>query len=136
MAKEGFRRCYLRRGGRTHLGAGCAGRGIIAALEKLEEKGAYETFRPDVVFYDVLGDVVCGGFPCRCALAMPTGFYRDFRENMALYAAANIAMAVEPRGRGLRLARRADPQPPERQKRGRKGAELAGDISSQIVREP
>jgi nitrogenase subunit NifH len=43
-------------------GLGCAGRGIIAALDKLKEKGAYETFRPDVVIYDVLGDVVCGGF--------------------------------------------------------------------------
>lgn len=47
-------------------GMGCAGRGIIAALEKLAEKGAYETYQPDVVFYDVLGDVVCGGFSiCR-----------------------------------------------------------------------
>ncbi len=44
-------------------GLGCAGRGIIAALEKLAEKGAYEVYKPDVVIYDVLGDVVCGGFP-------------------------------------------------------------------------
>jgi hypothetical protein len=43
-------------------GLGCAGRGIIAALEKLKEKGAYKRFSPDVVIYDVLGDVVCGGF--------------------------------------------------------------------------
>ncbi len=52
-------------------GLGCAGRGIIAALEKLEAAGAYEVYRPDVVLYDVLGDVVCGGFlPCPCAAAM------------------------------------------------------------------
>ena len=39
-------------------GLGCAGRGIITALEKLKENGAYETYKPDIVFYDVLGDVV------------------------------------------------------------------------------
>ena len=43
-------------------GLGCAGRGIIAALEKLQEKGAYAVYQPDIVIYDVLGDVVCGGF--------------------------------------------------------------------------
>ena len=43
-------------------GIGCAGRGIITAFEKLEELGAFERFQPDIVLYDVLGDVVCGGF--------------------------------------------------------------------------
>ena len=43
-------------------GLGCAGRGIITALEKLKETGAYEVYKPDVVLYDVLGDVVCGGY--------------------------------------------------------------------------
>ena len=43
-------------------GIGCAGRGIITAFEKLEELDAYDTYHPDVVIYDVLGDVVCGGF--------------------------------------------------------------------------
>jgi nitrogenase iron protein NifH len=80
-------------------GRGCAGRGIIMALEKLQQKGAYETYRPDVVLYDVLGDVVCGGF------SMPMrGEYSDrvviltSGENMAIYAAANIAMAVQNAG--------------------------------------
>ena len=52
-------------------GLGCAGRGIIAALEKLKEKGAYEVYKPDVVIYDVLGDVVCGGLSMqmRCGFA-------------------------------------------------------------------
>ena len=40
-------------------GIGCAGRGIITAFEKLEELNACETYKPDVVLYDVLGDVVC-----------------------------------------------------------------------------
>lgn len=76
-------------------GIGCAGRGIITAFEKLEELGAYEYYKPDIVLYDVLGDVVCGGF------AMPIrGGYADHvlivtsGEMMALYAASNIASAV------------------------------------------
>ncbi|MBC3796838.1 AAA family ATPase [Acetobacterium tundrae] len=76
-------------------GIGCAGRGIITAFEKLEDLGAYEKFKPDVVFYDVLGDVVCGGF------AMPIrGGYADkvfivtSGEMMAMYAASNIVSAI------------------------------------------
>jgi nitrogenase iron protein NifH len=77
-------------------GLGCAGRGIIAALEKLKEKGAYESFRPDVVIYDVLGDVVCGGFsmPMRKGYADKV-FIVTSGENMSIHAAANIAMALE-----------------------------------------
>lgn len=77
-------------------GLGCAGRGIIAALEMLKEKGAYDVYQPDVVFYDVLGDVVCGGFsmPMRKGYADAV-FIVTSGENMAIHAAANIAMAVE-----------------------------------------
>ena len=77
-------------------GLGCAGRGIIAALEKLQEKGAYETFRPDVVLYDVLGDVVCGGFaaPIREGYASQVLIVTS-GEKMALYAANNIYTAVQ-----------------------------------------
>lgn len=81
-------------------GVGCAGRGIITAFEKLEELEAFEVYRPDVVLYDVLGDVVCGGF------AMPIrGGYADSvcivtsGEMMSLYAAANIAHAVKSFGK-------------------------------------
>ncbi|MDF2886829.1 MAG: nitrogenase subunit NifH, type 2 [Lacrimispora sp.] len=76
-------------------GVGCAGRGIITAFEKLEELDAYKVYSPDVILYDVLGDVVCGGF------AMPIrGGYADevcivtSGEMMSLYAASNIAQAV------------------------------------------
>ena len=77
-------------------GTGCAGRGIIAALEKLREKGAYEVYKPDVVFYDVLGDVVCGGFtmPMRPGYAEQV-FVVTSGENMSLHAAENIAAAVD-----------------------------------------
>lgn len=83
-------------------GLGCAGRGIITALEKLESKGAYDKFSPDVVFYDVLGDVVCGGFsmPMREGYADQV-FIVTSGENMSIYAAANIATAIENfQGRG------------------------------------
>ncbi len=76
-------------------GIGCAGRGIITAFEKLEELNAFDVYRPDIVLYDVLGDVVCGGF------AMPIrGGYADHvfivtsGEMMALFAASNIASAI------------------------------------------
>jgi len=83
-------------------GLGCAGRGIITALEKLKEKGAYEIYQPDIVLYDVLGDVVCGGFsmPMRSGYADRV-FIVTSGENMSIYAAANIAMAIDNfKGRG------------------------------------
>jgi nitrogenase iron protein NifH len=116
-------------------GMGCAGRGIIAALEKLDEKGAYETYEPDVVFYDVLGDVVCGGFsmPMRKGYADAV-FVVTSGENMAIHAAANIAMAVEhfqDRGYakmgGIILNRRNVKQEDE------KVQELAADIHTHVV---
>ena len=116
-------------------GVGCAGRGIIAALDKLKEKGAYEVFKPDVVLYDVLGDVVCGGF----SMPMRAGFADRIYiitsgENMAIHAAANIAMAVDnfkEKGYatlgGLILNRRDVKNEEE------KVNELAGDFNTQVV---
>lgn len=76
-------------------GIGCAGRGIITAFEKLEELEAYEIYKPDVVLYDVLGDVVCGGFamPIRAGYA-DIVFVVTSGEMMALYAANNIVSAI------------------------------------------
>lgn len=76
-------------------GVGCAGRGIISAFEKLEDLQAFETYQPDIVIYDVLGDVVCGGF----AMPIRDGYARDVYvvssgEMMSLYAANNIAAAI------------------------------------------
>lgn len=76
-------------------GVGCAGRGIIAAFEKLAELKAFEVYNPDVVIYDVLGDVVCGGF----AMPIRNGYAKDVYivtsgEMMSMYAASNISTAV------------------------------------------
>ena len=62
MVSVGYNGVLCVEAGGPTPGLGCAGRGIIAALEKLQEKGAYEVYQPDIVIYDVLGDVVCGGF--------------------------------------------------------------------------
>lgn len=96
MVKLGYNGIVCAEAGGPTPGLGCAGRGIICALEKLEEKGAYNEYKPDVVFYDVLGDVVCGGFsmPMRAGYADKV-FVVSSGENMSIYAAANICMAIE-----------------------------------------
>ena len=76
-------------------GIGCAGRGIISAFEKLAELNAFGVYQPDIVIYDVLGDVVCGGF----AMPIREGYAREVfivssGEMMSLYAANNIAQAI------------------------------------------
>lgn len=77
-------------------GVGCAGRGIITAFEKLEELDAFSVYQPDIVIYDVLGDVVCGGFamPIRGGYAEEV-YIVSSGEMMSLYAANNIASAVK-----------------------------------------
>lgn len=96
ISKEGFGGVLCIETGGPTPGLGCAGRGIITALEKLKETGAYETYKPDIVLYDVLGDVVCGGFsmPMRKGYADKV-FIITSGENMAIHAGANIAMAVQ-----------------------------------------
>ncbi len=96
LVTRGFAGVLCMEAGGPPPGLGCAGRAITAALEALREKGAYERYKPDVVLYDVLGDVVCGGFsvPMRAGYAQNV-FIVTSGENMAIHAAANIAMAVE-----------------------------------------
>lgn len=103
-------------------GLGCAGRGIIATFNLLEDLELFEREQPDVVLYDVLGDVVCGGF----AAPIREGYAEDVLivtsgEKMALYAAGNIADAVEnfrdrgyARVRGILFNRRNVPDEEEK----------------------
>ena len=119
-------------------GLGCAGRGIIATFNLLEELELFETVKPDVVMYDVLGDVVCGGFaaPIREGYAEHVLIVTS-GEKMALYAANNICSAVEnfaDRGyadvAGIILNRRNIPGEEEKVKNfaAEKGLEIIGDI--------
>ncbi|MCD8325099.1 MAG: nitrogenase iron protein NifH [Clostridiales bacterium] len=102
IARVGYAGVVCVEAGGPIPGMGCAGRGIITALEKIEAKGIYETCQPDFVFYDVLGDVVCGGF----SMPMRSGYADEIYivssgENMSVYAAANIATAIRNfQGRG------------------------------------
>ncbi len=70
---EGFGGVLCVEAGGPTPGIGCAGRGIISAFEKLAELEAFETYKPDIVIYDVLGDVVCGGF----AMPIREGYARE-----------------------------------------------------------
>lgn len=89
---EGFRGIRCVEAGGPEPGVGCAGRGIIATFQLLER---LEAFKGDVILYDVLGDVVCGGF----AMPMRKGYAQEIYlvtsgELMALYAANNICKAI------------------------------------------
>ncbi|MDD3621436.1 MAG: Ni-sirohydrochlorin a,c-diamide reductive cyclase ATP-dependent reductase subunit [Methanofollis sp.] len=101
VVREGFAGVRCVEAGGPEPGIGCAGRGIIATFRLLERLGA---LHGDVIVYDVLGDVVCGGF----AMPMREGYAEEVYlvtsgELMSLYAANNIAKAV------ARLSKRSKP---------------------------
>ncbi|MDU4960582.1 MAG: nitrogenase iron protein [Sporomusaceae bacterium] len=95
ILKEGFGGTRCVESGGPEPGVGCAGRGIITSINMLESLGAY-TSDLDYVFYDVLGDVVCGGFamPIREGKAQEI-YIVGSGELMALYAANNIAKGIQ-----------------------------------------
>jgi nitrogenase iron protein NifH len=76
-------------------GVGCAGRGITAAVSLLQELNFLEEYKPDYVLYDVLGDVVCGGFavPIREGLA-ERAYVVTSSDFMAIFAANNLFKAI------------------------------------------
>ncbi|MBR3104254.1 MAG: nitrogenase iron protein [Lachnospiraceae bacterium] len=95
IVKEGFGGTRCVESGGPEPGVGCAGRGIITSIGMLEDLGAY-TDELDYVFYDVLGDVVCGGFamPIREGKAQEIYIVAS-GEMMALYAANNICKGIQ-----------------------------------------
>jgi len=95
IMKTGFKGIKCVESGGPEPGVGCAGRGIITSIGMLERLGAY-TEELDYVFYDVLGDVVCGGF----AMPIREGKAKEIYivasgEMMALYAANNISKGIQ-----------------------------------------
>lgn len=95
IMKTGFSGIKCVESGGPEPGVGCAGRGIITSIGMLERLGAY-TEDLDYVFYDVLGDVVCGGF----AMPIREGKAKEIYivasgEMMALYAANNISKGIQ-----------------------------------------
>ncbi|MDF2926219.1 MAG: nifH [Paenibacillaceae bacterium] len=93
VVAPGFGNILCVESGGPEPGVGCAGRGIITSINFLEEQGAYEDM--DFVSYDVLGDVVCGGFamPIRENKAQEI-YIVCSGEMMAMYAANNIARGI------------------------------------------
>ncbi|MGB9713339.1 MAG: AAA family ATPase, partial [Dissulfurimicrobium hydrothermale] len=97
VMKIGFGNCRCVESGGPEPGVGCAGRGIITSINLLESLGAYDaSHQIDYVFYDVLGDVVCGGF----AMPMREGKAQEIYivvsgEMMAMYAANNISKGIK-----------------------------------------
>jgi nitrogenase iron protein NifH len=95
ILKKGFAGIKCVESGGPEPGVGCAGRGIITSINMLEQLGAYEDDL-DYVFYDVLGDVVCGGF----AMPIREGKAEEIYivasgEMMAMYAANNISKGIQ-----------------------------------------
>jgi nitrogenase iron protein NifH len=96
VIKPGYGGTRCVESGGPEPGVGCAGRGIITSINLLEQLGAYkEDQKLDYVFYDVLGDVVCGGF----AMPIREGKAQEIYivvsgEMMAMYAANNICKGI------------------------------------------
>lgn len=96
VRKPGFNNVLCVESGGPEPGVGCAGRGIITSINLLEQLGAYDDDNElDYAFYDVLGDVVCGGF----AMPIREGKAKEIYivvsgEMMAMYAANNICKGV------------------------------------------
>jgi len=100
---EGPQGIYCVESGGPEPGIGCAGRGVLTAINILRDLKAFDTYEVDVVVYDVLGDVVCGGF----AQPIREGYAREIYllcsgAFMSLYAANNITKAIR------RLSRRGE----------------------------
>lgn len=94
VVKSGYLGIQCVESGGPEPGVGCAGRGVITAIDLMENNGAY-TEDLDFVFFDVLGDVVCGGFamPIRDGKAQEVYIVAS-GEMMAIYAANNICKGL------------------------------------------
>lgn len=93
---EGYNGIYCVEAGGPAPGVGCAGRGIITAVELFKQQRVFEELKLDYVIYDVLGDVVCGGFavPIREGIAEHV-FTVSSADFMAIYAANNLFKGIK-----------------------------------------
>jgi nitrogenase iron protein NifH len=93
---RGFGGVYCVEAGGPQPGVGCAGRGIISAVQLLKQQGIFEELELDYVIFDVLGDVVCGGFavPIREGIADHV-FTVSSADFMAIYAANNLFRGIQ-----------------------------------------
>ena len=96
VVHEGYKGVLCIECGGPEPGVGCAGRGVIIATDLLKKLGVYEKYDLDIVIYDILGDVVCGGFamPLRESLAGEV-YIVTSSDFMSIYAANNICKGIE-----------------------------------------
>lgn len=85
-------------------GEGCAGIGVGNALDILTEYQVFEELERDTIIYDVLGDVVCGGFsqPIRGQYAEMV-YLVTSGELMSLYAANNVCISIADMSRSTKV---------------------------------
>jgi len=93
---EGYNGIYCVEAGGPSPGVGCAGRGIITAVELFKQQKVFEALALDIVIYDVLGDVVCGGFavPIREGIAEHV-FTVSSSDFMSIYASNNLFKGIQ-----------------------------------------
>ena len=136
ITREGFGGVVCIETGGPTPGLGCAGRGIITTFSLLEELELNKKYKPDAILYDVLGDVVCGGFaaPVREGYADKVLIVTS-GEKMALYAANNINTAVKnfedrsyAKVRGIVMNRRAVEGEEEKVRAEKSGLDIVADI--------
>ncbi len=104
LLTTGYKGVVCVEAGGPEPGVGCAGRGILSAFALLERLGLKEDGF-DVIIYDVLGDVVCGGFavPLRKGFADAV-YIITSEEFMSLYAANNILKGIKNFNRGYTIS--------------------------------
>lgn len=93
---QGFNGIYCVEAGGPAPGVGCAGRGIITAVQLFKQQNIFEELDLDYVIYDVLGDVVCGGFatPIREGIAKHV-FTVSSSDFMSVYASNNLFRGIK-----------------------------------------
>jgi nitrogenase iron protein NifH len=93
---EGYNGIYCVEAGGPAPGVGCAGRGIITAVQLFKQQNVFEDLNLDFVIYDVLGDVVCGGFavPIREGIAEHV-FTVSSADFMSIYASNNLFKGIQ-----------------------------------------
>jgi len=92
---EGYKGILCAEAGGPEPGVGCAGRGIVVAVDLLKRIGVFDEYKPDVVIYDILGDIVCGGFGMNLRQGMADqAIIVTSADYLAIYAANNICRGI------------------------------------------
>jgi nitrogenase iron protein NifH len=87
---------YCAESGGPEPGVGCGGKGVVEAIDTVKKLNIFKELGIDVVIYDILGDVVCGGFslPIRQGFAKET-YVVTSGEFEALYQVTNVSKAIK-----------------------------------------